>query len=80
MVQTEMYLMVVIYNCKTFIVQARENINFRIKCPLLFNEAHFARTSGLYYKRITIVIDAPSVFSKCLQIVTSLKIVIDDAS
>ncbi len=34
-------------------------------------------TCGLYYKRITIVIDAASV---TLQIVVSLTIVIDDAS
>jgi hypothetical protein len=34
-------------------------------------------TSGLYYKLITIVIDAASVI---LQIVASLTIVIDDAS
>ncbi len=37
-------------------------------------------TSGLYYKRVTIVIDAPSVVKVMLQIVVSLTIVIDDAS
>ena len=37
-------------------------------------------TSGLYYKRVTIVIDAPSVVKVTLQIVSSLTIVIDDAS
>ncbi len=37
-------------------------------------------TSGLYYKRVTIVIDAPSVVKVMLQIVASLKIVIDNAS
>jgi len=37
-------------------------------------------TSGLYYKRVTIVIDAPSVVKVTLQIVASLTIVIDDAS
>jgi len=35
---------------------------------------------GLYYKRVTIVIDAPSVIKVMLQIVASLTIVIDDAS
>jgi len=35
---------------------------------------------GLYYKRVTIVIDAPSVVKVKLQIVASLTIVIDDAS
>ncbi len=37
-------------------------------------------SSGLYYKRVTIVIDAPSVVKVTLQIVASLTIVIDDAS
>jgi hypothetical protein len=37
------------------------------------------RTSGLYYKRVTIVIDTPSVVKVTLQIVASLTIVIDDA-
>ncbi len=37
-------------------------------------------TCGLYYRRITIVIDAPSVVKVTLQIVASLTIVIDDAS
>ncbi len=37
------------------------------------------RTSGLYYKRVTIVIDTPSVVKVMLQIVASLTIVIDDA-
>ncbi len=37
-------------------------------------------SSGLYYKRVTIVIDAPSVIKVTLQIVASLTIVIDDAS
>ncbi len=32
-------------------------------------------TSGLYYKRVTIVIDAPSVVKVTLQIVASLTIV-----
>jgi hypothetical protein len=36
--------------------------------------------SGLYYKRVTIVIGAPSVVKVMLQIVVSLTIVIDDAS
>ncbi len=35
---------------------------------------------GLYYKRVTIVIDTPSVVKVTLQIVASLTIVIDDAS
>ncbi len=35
---------------------------------------------GLYYKRVTIVIDDPSVVKVMLQIVASLTIVIDDAS
>ncbi len=35
--------------------------------------------SGLYYKRVTIVIDPPSVIKVTLQIVASLTIVIDDA-
>jgi hypothetical protein len=38
-----------------------------------------ARTSGLYYKRVTIIIDPPSVVKVMLQIVASLMIVIDDA-
>jgi hypothetical protein len=33
--------------------------------------------SGLYYKRVTIVIDAPSVVKVTLQIVASLTIVIE---
>jgi hypothetical protein len=37
------------------------------------------KTSGLYYKHVTIVIDAPSVVKVKLQIVASLMIVIDDA-
>ncbi len=37
-------------------------------------------TCGLYYKRVTIVIDAPSVIKVMLQIVASLTIVIDDAN
>jgi hypothetical protein len=37
-------------------------------------------TSGLYYKRVTIVIDVPSVVKVMLHIVASLTIVIDDAS
>ncbi len=37
-------------------------------------------TSGLYYKRVTIVIDAPSVVKVTLQIVASRTIVIDDAN
>ncbi len=36
--------------------------------------------SGLYYKRVTIIIDAPSVIKVTLQIVASLRIIIDDAS
>jgi hypothetical protein len=39
----------------------------------------FALTSGLYYKRVTIVIDPPSVVKVTLQIVVSLTIVIEDA-
>jgi hypothetical protein len=39
-----------------------------------------AATCGLYYKHVTIVIDAPSVVKVTLQIVASLTIVIDDAS
>ncbi len=35
---------------------------------------------GLYYKRVTIVIDDPGVIKVTLQIVASLMIVIDDAS
>jgi hypothetical protein len=35
---------------------------------------------GLYYKCVTIVIDAPSVVKVTLQTVASLTIVIDDAS
>jgi hypothetical protein len=38
------------------------------------------QTCGLYYKHVTIVIDAPSVVKVMLQIVASLMIVIDDAS
>ncbi len=38
------------------------------------------KTCGLYYKRVTIVIDIPSVVKVTLQIVASLTIVIDDAS
>jgi hypothetical protein len=34
---------------------------------------------GLYYKRVTIIIDPPSVVKVMLQIVASLTIVIDDA-
>jgi hypothetical protein len=37
-------------------------------------------TCGLYYKRVTIIIDAPSVVKVTLLIVASLTIVIDDAS
>ncbi len=37
-------------------------------------------TNGLYYKRVMIVIDTPSVIKVMLQIVASLTIVIDDAS
>jgi hypothetical protein len=37
-------------------------------------------SSGLYYKRVTIVIDAPSVIKVTLQIVVSLTIVNDDAN
>jgi hypothetical protein len=37
-------------------------------------------TSGLYYKHVTIVIDAPSVVKVTLQIVASLTLVIDNAS
>jgi hypothetical protein len=37
-------------------------------------------TCGLYYKRVAIVIDAPSVVKVMLQIVASLMIIIDDAS
>ncbi len=40
----------------------------------------FKVSSGLYYKRVTIVIDAPSVVKVTLQIVASLTIIIDDAS
>jgi hypothetical protein len=40
----------------------------------------FKEISGLYYKRVTIVIDTPSVVKVTLQIVASLTIVIDDAS
>jgi len=36
--------------------------------------------NDLYYKRVTIVIDAPSVVKVTLQIVASLTIIIDDAS
>ncbi len=36
--------------------------------------------SGLYYKRVTIVIDAPSVVKVTLLIVASLTIIIDDVS
>ncbi len=36
--------------------------------------------SGLYYKRVMIIIDAPSVVKVMLQIVASLMIIIDDAS
>jgi hypothetical protein len=39
-----------------------------------------SKTSGLYYKRVTIIIDPPSVVKVPLQIVASLTIVIDDAS
>jgi len=35
---------------------------------------------GLYYKCVTIVIDAPSVVKVTLQIVASLTVVIDDAN
>ncbi len=38
------------------------------------------KASGLYYKRVTIVINAPSVIKVTLQIVASLMIVIDDAN
>jgi hypothetical protein len=41
---------------------------------------HFMTISGLYYKCVTIIIDAPSVVKVTLQIVASLTIVIDDAS
>ncbi len=47
---------------------------------LYLNIVHFFNTSGLYYKHVTIVIDAPSVVKVMLQIVASLTIVIDDAS
>ncbi len=40
----------------------------------------FGKSSGLYYKRVMIVIDAPSVVKVMLQIVVSLTIVIDNAS
>ncbi len=43
-------------------------------------EQHILDTCGLYYKHVTIVIDAPSVVKVMLQIVASLMIVIDDAS
>ncbi len=36
--------------------------------------------SGLYYKRVTIIIDVPSVVKVTLKIVASLMIVTDDAS
>jgi hypothetical protein len=36
--------------------------------------------SGLYYKCVIIVIDAPSVVKVTLQIVASLTIIIDDGS
>jgi hypothetical protein len=52
-------------------IYARAQINF------LDYETHF---SGLYYKHVMIVIDAPSVVKVTLQIVASLTIVIDDAS
>ncbi len=45
---------------------------------IVTNEERKVAMSGLYYKHITIVIDAASVVSK--QIVASLSIVIDDAS
>jgi hypothetical protein len=35
--------------------------------------------SGLYYKRVTIVIDPPSVIKVTLQIVASFTIIIDNA-
>ncbi len=42
--------------------------------------AQQGKISGLYYKHVMIVIDAPSVVKVTLQIVASLTIVIDDAS
>ncbi len=50
-----------------------------IKHITIVNEA-FRVISGLCYKCVTIVIDAPSVVKVTLQIVASLTIVIDDAS
>jgi len=44
------------------------------------NQQPVSVTSGLYYKHVTIVIDAPSVVKVMLQIVASLTIIIDDAS
>ncbi len=41
--------------------------------------AKFRPICGLYYKRVTIIIDPPSVVKVMLQIVASLTIVIDDA-
>jgi hypothetical protein len=44
------------------------------------NPGTTVKCSGLYYKHVMIVIDAPSVVKVMLQIVASLTIVIDDAS
>ncbi len=65
----------VIYNCKTFC-----NIVLRSRCQKTFFVFIAVVLSGLYYKCVMIVIDAPSVVKVTLQIVASLMIVIDDAN
>jgi hypothetical protein len=52
-------------NCRTGVAKRQNH------CPAI---------NGLYYKCVTIIIDAPSVVKVTLQIVVSLTIVIDDAS
>jgi hypothetical protein len=52
------------------------------KVFVLFQKPYWAANAdgcGLYYKRVTIVIDPPSVIKVTLQIVASLTIVIEDA-
>ncbi len=50
------------------------------KLKLSWLNYNVVTTCGLYYKHVTIVIDAPSVVKVMLQIIASLTIVIDDAS
>jgi hypothetical protein len=68
---------------RKFVTYGRKNfynIDHRCQCHKTFFFSLSRTSSGLYYKRVTIVIDAPSVVKVTLQIVASLTIVIDDDS